>query len=638
MKPNEFAVVLRSLSEKENHLTRAFERFGIPYSISAGVSLRTSPLGQFVISLLRIKSHDFERKPFINFLKSPFLAEFFSDIDQYEESVSELDIESRDWKVLGGLKNWRELLEEFESTEFGKSVNGIIDNIERRFSSNNLGNLTEELGKILDEFLVYKAIEKLSPKSYIHHAAWEQFASFLKELRFLSKIRFERRIEKMEDFSSLIEDLMSEVRFSLSTPIKGEKIRIMEALDTRGTSSPVVFILDVGEKSFPSPLAKDPILKNDERGLINTILGKNAFTVERNHYELEEFLFNLVCNSTERKLYITYSYLDEERSKLPSYLVEELAEKEKIGARKYNLEESLLEPKNIYTESDLANHLFYANQYEKDIFAGYLKNNWNPYGWVLNGTQAESHRLIPDGNYCRFEGIIAQRELLTGRIKISPTRLETYGDCPFKYFAGTILELEGLEEVEDEVSMLDLGGFYHEILKDLFKSLAREMRGSVDLRRVDDEHLIEKFQGLISKVDFDEKFLGITPGIRELVRIRAVGEVLPQFILTEAERIRQWNDRGFYPTYFEKELNFNIGNVQIRGKTDRIDIGREGALIIDYKRKSLFDKEFLATSAFNFHFIYTRSRKRGSIPMGATTALLKGQTKKVGRTEKVKRI
>ncbi len=617
-KPNEIAVVLRSLSEKENHLIRAFEKFGLPYSISAGISLRTSSLGQFVIKLLRIKSHDFEREPFINFLKSPFLSEFFSNIDEFEESVSELDIESRDQKVLGGLKKWRELLDGSQTPEFGKTVNGIIDNIERRFGSNSLRDLSEDLGEILDEFCVYKAVEELSSKSYIHHAAWEQFAGFLKELRFLSKIRFKRSINKMEDFSFLIEELMSEVQFSSSTPVKEEKTRIMDVFDTRGTSFPVVFILDVGEKSFPAPLAKEPILKNDERALINAILGKDSFTLEKNHYELEEFLFNRVCNSTEGKLYITYSYLDEnERSKLPSYLVEELAEKGKIETRRYDLEESLLEPDNIYTKIDLANHLFYTKQYETEIFAGYLKNNWNPYGWVLNGTKAESHRLIPDGNYCRFEGIITRKGLLNDRIKLSPTRLETYGDCPFRYFAGTILGLEGLEEVEDEVSMLDLGGFYHEVLKDLFKLLAKGMGGRVDLRKVDDEHLLNKFKELISKVDFDEKFLGITPGMRELIKIRAVDEVLPQFILTEAERIRLWNDKGFYPTHFEKELKFNIGNVQLRGKTDRIDIGREGALIIDYKLRSPSGKEFATYKYLQLPlYLYALKQQEGINPYG----------------------
>jgi ATP-dependent helicase/nuclease subunit B len=638
VKPNEIAVVLRSLSEKESHLIRAFEKFGIPYSISAGVSLRTSPLGQFVINLLRIRSYDFEREPFINLLKSPFLSEFFRDIDQYEESVSELDIESRDWRILGGSKHWKELLKEFEGTEFGKSVNAIIDRIERKFSSDNLGDITQELGEILDEFRVYKAVEKLSSKSHIHHAAWEQFAGFFKEIRFLSQIRFRRSIEKIEDFSSLIEDLMSEVQFSLSTPVKGEKIRIMEAFDTRGTSFPVVFILDVGEKSFPSPLAKDPILKNDERALINATLGKNSFVVERNHYELEEFLFNLVCNSAKRKLYITYSYLDEkERSKLPSYLVEELVEKQKIGVRRYNLEDSLLEPGNIYTKNDLANHLFYVKRYGKEIFAGYLKSNWNPYRWVLDGIQAESHRLIPDGNYCCFEGIITQKELLVGRIKIPPTQLETYGDCPFRYFAGNILELEGLEEVEDEVSALDLGKLYHDVLRDLFKSLAREMRGRVDLRKVDDRRLIDKFRGLISKVDFDEKFPGITPGIRELVRIRAVDEVLPQFILAEAERIRQWNDKGFFPTHFEKELNFNIGNFQIRGKTDRIDIGREGALIIDYKRKSLLDKKFFSHNCLQLPLYLYALKKEGINPYGGYYRSVERPDEESGADREVKK-
>ncbi|MGH7801249.1 MAG: PD-(D/E)XK nuclease family protein [Thermodesulfobacteriota bacterium] len=614
-KPDSIAVVLRSLSGEERDIMRGFEKLGIPYSMSSATSLRESPFGQFVMGFLRVKSSNFERRLFLQLLRSPYLAEFFSDVEKFDELLPELDLESRKRRVLGGLKEWRETLREFPSTEFAKSVEKIIDEIEKCFNSNTLGELTEELGGILGKLSVPKAVEKLSSKSDIERAAWEKFIGLLKELRFLSKGRFKRNL-KLEDFISLLEDLMMEEKFS-PTPVKKGRAWIMEALETRGTFFPVVFILDVGEKSFPFPSLRDPILKNDERAWINTILGKNALGVEKNHYESEEFIFKLICASAAKKLYVTYSYLDEkERAKLPSYLVEELGEREKIEVKRHTLEDSFLKPENIYTRGDLAKYLFYRRVHEKETFAEYLSKNWYPYRWILTGIQAERARLIPDGNYSGFEGIVTRKELLPDLTEFSPTRLETYGDCPFKYFAGKILGLEELDEVEDEVPVLDLGTFYHKVLKELFESLVGEMGGRVDLRSVTDREVLDKLQEALGKVDFDKEFHWLSPGIRDLAKRRTVDETLPQFILAEVQRIRDWNAWGFYPAHVEKELNFDIGNIKIKGITDRIDVGKEGALIIDYKPRSSSNREFFNYKNLQLPLYLSALRREGTNSYG----------------------
>ena len=199
----------------------------------------------------------------------------------------------------------------------------------------------------------------------------------------------------------------------------------------------------------------------------------------------------------------------------------------------------------ICTIGDLVRHLFYTGRYDNENFAGYLSDNWNPYRWVSGGIQAESSRLAPDGVYCCHEGIITKKELLTDLIKCSPTRLETYGDCPFRYFAGTILGLKVLEEVEDEVSLFDLGSFYHKVLGELFKLLAKRMGGKVDMRKIKDEDLIKTLNRILGEFDFDEELPGLSTMMREIIKIRVREEVLPQFVLAEAERIRKWNEKGF---------------------------------------------------------------------------------------------
>ena len=58
---------------------------------------------------------------------------------------------------------------------------------------------------------------------------------------------------------------------------------------------------------------------------------------------------------------------------------------------------------------------------------------------------------------------------------ISPTTLEVFGTCPFKFFMGKVLELESLEEPEkiDVIAAVDLGSLYHNILRDFYSALIK---------------------------------------------------------------------------------------------------------------------------------------------------------------------
>jgi ATP-dependent helicase/DNAse subunit B len=617
LRPDEIAVVMRSYPGKENNVIRAFERLGIPYSMPGGSDLGKSPLGRFIIDLLGVKSSGLERRLFINLLRSPFLSVYLGGTGDYYELIADLDLESRNSRVLGGVREWRAVLGGFKDKWFSERVMGIIDEMEKRFNSNSLDGFIEDLGGILDHLLVYRAVEGLSLRSCSHKRAWKRFRVFLSEILFLSRIRFKKRLEGIDGFISLLKDLMSEERFSPSDPSSGEGVHVIKAFEARGTSFPMVFILDMGERGFPLPAPRDPILKNREREEINTLLGGGSLRIEDNHYESEEALFSLISNSTRKRLYITYSYLDDkERSSLPSYLVDKLIREEGIGVKRHSLEETYSETEWIYSRDDLARYLFYKGAYREGPYSDYLSENWGPFKRVLTGLHAEGLRLVPRGVYSRFEGIIDRRDLLPPLSRLSPTGLETYGDCPFKYFASRILGLKEMEEVEDEATALDLGSFYHKVLRGLFESIGGEMGGRVDLRGITDVELIDRLKRVLRVYDFNREFHWLSSGIRDLVRIRALDEILPRFVLSEAKRIRNWNERGFFPAYFEEKLELDVGGIGISGRADRIDIGREGALVIDYKLRSSSSRGFFSHKNLQLPLYLSALEKRGINPYG----------------------
>jgi len=586
VKPDDIAIITRTLIHKDKFIIGECERFGIPYSVSTHMSLKTTYLGQFVLTLLRVKSSGFEKRHFLNLLRSPCLHAFFNQEDMYN-FVSHLDCKSREWRNIRGPKPWLELLNktsEGESKSF-HSLKKLINIIDNNFRSLNLEDLSHDLANVMDELLVFESIKVLSRNSAAYFSSWENFCNFSKELKYISKFRFGKmKVEDVGAFITFLQELWVEEKFSFSSPRSLEKVQILDAYSARGTSFQIVFILDVGEKSFPLQVYKDPILKNDERVQINDFLGTHSLNEENFHEELEEFLFDLITSSARKRLFVTYSFRDErERRRLPSYLIEDLKERFGIETSRHSFHDGYRNPENILTKTDFSRFLY--DKYSEDGFElgrykDYLPGNSR---YLFKGIEAERKRLEISGSYSEFEGKISQTEYLPRYTEFSPTQLETYGDCPFRYFARYILGLEMEEQVEDDVSRLTLGDFYHKFLKSFFLSFAQEDSKKVDLRGVGVEKLIEKMELILDEEGFESEFNWLSEGMVKVVKKRIRERLLPQFIISETNRIREWNEAGFFPSVFEEWVKFSIGEIKLKGVIDRVDVRHPYGLIVDYK-------------------------------------------------------
>lgn len=640
-RPGEIGIVSRTMVNKESLYAGALDRLGIPYSISTAGRLGASALGQFTLTLLRVKSSGFEKKHFLNLIRNPFLAAYLKH-EEISEFVCRIDFKSSRKKTLRGAKAWDELLSEFsENEDFGivERVKKLISILSRKLNSLDVGVLTEDLANVMDGLLVYESVRESPDNKDSLFNSWSRFHSFIKELRYLSKIRFKgMKVGGLNKFIDLLQELWIEEKFSHSSTESAERVQILDALKTRGTTFRVLFVLDVAEKSFPLPFIRDPILKNDERANINDYMGSRSLYEEFYHYESEDLLFDLIKSSAEKKLYISYSYSDEkDRSNLPSYLVYELEKKLGRKAKKHFLEDRFKSYKNVYTKSNLAEHLFYLYRKQKFAFQNYLENLPESIKYVLRGINAEFRRLEINGVYSEFEGKIENTELLPELNEFSPTKLETYGQCPFRFFAAHILNLKKADEIEDDVNAIDLGLFYHRILREFFLGLSKENEGRVDVTKKSYEEISESLKALLKERDFNKEFSWLSEGKRELAIKRITEQVLPQFIQFELIRIKEWNELGFFPARFEKGIDFEIDDIKLSGIVDRIDVGDRGLLIIDYKlRRSSLRKFFDFRNLQLPLYVYAFS-KLGEKPVGGFFRFLERPDSEIGFQENEKK-
>jgi len=231
---------------------------------------------------------------------------------------------------------------------------------------------------------------------------------------------------------------------------------------------------------------------------------------------------------------------------------------------------------------------------------------------------------------------------------ISPTALESFGICPFKYFMGKVLELESLEEPEkiDVIAAVDLGSLYHGILKDFYGHLLQK---GYFHKKTEEIKPIELLHGIAQKYFTDiERQIPIPYPILWENKKEEILDYLTKFVTWDLNRIEQ---TGYIPAYLERKAHLSAqdelvklisvsskqgkaSELTFKGKIDRIDLKSMGNAtsyrVIDYK-SGKYSKENLLKPAIRgqklqlpFYIVMaerllSEEIKKGRIPQGQTS-------------------
>lgn len=173
------------------------------------------------------------------------------------------------------------------------------------------------------------------------------------------------------------------------------------------------------------------------------------------------------------------------------------------------------------------------------------------------------------GDFERLRGIGSEKRML------SPSQLETWATCPYRYFLGRVLGISGaVAEEEDEISPLERGSLVHKILERFV------VEGGDS-----GERLLE-----LAVAEFaDAERRGITGYwlLWEMEKER-IRERLENFYELEYAPGTGWLDGGAESSAevsFEGSVHVpGLGDVWLRGKIDRVDVMADGgARVRDFK-------------------------------------------------------
>jgi ATP-dependent helicase/nuclease subunit B len=366
-----------------------------------------------------------------------------------------------------------------------------------------------------------------------------------------------------------------------------------------------VILIGLKEKLFPRQIQEDPILRDAARAALRHPAGYWIGRKAAGHEE-ERLLFYLAAASARERLILVYPRSDDGgRAEVPSTYLRELCRAAGLPAP--GADDAWRVPR---PPAERLRGLPPARRTPAEAALLCALDGGTPpelleKAGVPARALAEGFRLAAalnaGGEAGPRDGIVPPPvAALAGWRKsgLSPTALDEYAACPFKFFAARVLGLGEREEGGErgELSALARGQVYHSALERFYRTLPEAAwagRGNIET------HLDAVLAQTFAENDWRE--LGLYPLLWEASRLEMSAH-LHDFVRWDFARLRagRFRPRLYEAKLFGEPPGGAPGGLPWRGVADRIDADEDGKTfrIADYKtRKSGKWKKGLARQA-----------------------------------------
>jgi len=604
---SKICIAIKGISEYSNLIREIFYKYGIPVNVTDRFYLKNAPPVISIIRLLDLLKNDFFYKDLFYVLRSTYFSFEDIDIDNLRETLSLIKITRGKEKILTSIQNRLEYLNSISLNEYPQ----------KNFEINRLNKAEEDFKKIIE--LLSPLERNQTPESFVNnlreiiHKLKIYDNIFNKELSIdedINIITYSKDVRALNLFESILEELVytfeklqlhrktysfSDYLEFITTAVFGSRYNVKERWgygvlvtspeEIRGLNFSILFLPGLENGLFPSKYF--PLVLLDEKYIRN----------ERQKLLEDRYLFYQCLNVFENELYLSYPRQDEKKEKIPSDFLIDL---EKIcEIQELNIEElnNFVFSKSELFEKFSVEQLIDLNKENRELLSRLER--------VKETIERINHRIKNDieGEGKEYCGIITDEELLQllyskFNKEFSITELETYAQCPFKYFLNYIIQPQIEEEIEEDIQRNEFGLIVHQILYQFLSKLKNENRNFY-------EELKNNFDGLSNEITEVAKdilkhferfnpFFFLTEEI--ILGSNKRKSILEEFLNLEKELVETEN-LSFNPFEFEKTIvqSFNLDETEfkLKGKIDRIDIDeKENSFkVIDYKTGKLPERK-----------------------------------------------
>lgn len=702
-KMEEIGVVARSLEPYTDAIKKIFQENYIPFVTSTQEPLERYPLVKVIQQILLLKREDFYRPVVMELFGSPYFKIPPCDRKEVTPRPDLWDILSRRLGIRGNIACWLSRLEQAkaEPAEYTKGVSNTLSHVppyEGESSgykntvpdeeeagrhipvptnqieilhnilsalSNDLSAIPEKaswtiMGQRITHFIqkyIHMPSEGMNPEDKERdRSILDKIGELLHTVCILDCLGEE---VTMDQFVDIFINACRQEGLSIGL-VNGRGVKVMDAMSARGIPFRVLFVLGLNEKVFPRAISEEPFLRDHVRRRLSEVLG-NFIPEKLRGFEEERLLFSFLLNAAGERLYLLHERSDEAgKPKVQSHYLMDILQTMKgtsipektFGEKSENeiyvprgiqdklsgQDASLLTPREIGIRMAL-------NRIDPTYFMktfGINREIFDRSQSALGFIEGYSPHLTS------YDGVVGDistwwdEQACRG---LSPTTLETFGVCPFKFFMSRILELESLEEPEtaEMIAAVDLGTLYHDILRDFYHALIEKRYFETKAKEIDILKLLKEitqkyFTGIEHRISIPY------PIVWEIEKEEILA-LLTKFVTWDIEQIEK---SGYIPTYLERMIKLNAGDnalipaddkhpeiskIALKGRIDRIDVKKDTDAVrfrvIDYKSGKVF-KENPVKSAIRgqklqlpFYIVMaerllSKEIEKGRIPQGQT--------------------
>jgi ATP-dependent helicase/nuclease subunit B len=621
------AVVARSLAPYLGEIDRTFRGNGIPYWTPGGLPLLQSPVARAVELLFEVDG-GFGRSAVVELLASPYLARGAWADEGAEPRPDLWDLATRRCGIRGGLAEWRRLLKgragkplrvmgdrEAEEDAAGvvtvppeqidllaRGVEALAKVLGRIPDRGTWAEMADAARSVVRDLLRLPDLPKdASPEecdlARTERAAWAAVDGLWAGLRERDRLGMPARRD----------ELVEAVREALGTatidpsPVPHGGVTVLDAMAARGRSCRTLFLIGLNEKFFPRVVREDPFLRDGARHAVAGVLG-HKMAEKLAGYEEEKLLLALLLGSAAERVVCTYQRSDEEgKVQVPSLYLREIR-RAVFGIpfpdseKPHTLERAIPRRLRDRFEGAPPDRLLRS---ERSLVLGMRGGDVVAFAEESGGDARgvgrslaavailESHKGATE-----HDGKIppSAKEATSTR-PLSPTALETYATCPFRFFAARRLKLEPLErpEAEGETNVAEVGTLCHGILEAFYGEIAAAPAGAPAKEK---EAFLRRLREIAEQnfETFERDAPVAYPLIWEALKARLLAG-LEAFVAWDLASLRE---AGFRPALVEEEGRGEIPvpgkdapPVACRGYMDRVDVADDGNelrfRVIDYK-------------------------------------------------------
>ena len=378
------------------------------------------------------------------------------------------------------------------------------------------------------------------------------------------------------EYRDIIKDAFKDVKIGL-LPQKTGCIQVGDLYRSKAYGIKALFITSFNDERVPRKINASGILSDDEIEKLSSA----GVTLCKSYDQLskeDKLMIYEAFEAPSEKLYLSYATSDaDEIERKPSYLITGLPLHTE-DAKLYTLEELVEKLRNYKSDGvelddtwkTVANKLSDSKRYQAAAKGLLYKN-------------------VKDGLSKDVAAKVLKPE------SISPSALENYVLCPYRFFIGNGLRAEDPEEFV--IKNKDVGTIYHEVLNRLSQHLSSDGKSARDpqslWQTITDSEIASYVSKTVDEIK-EEDVTGLyTRSFAEEYRIEKTKELALRFA---SNMVRQMRLGNVDLIKTENAFEFDFHGTKIHGKIDRLDTtnlsDKDLVKIIDYKSGAKdFNKE-----------------------------------------------